>query len=418
MIKEILSNVARKPKAVDIWKQMNPPSLRRLAVAVFLMFGTLGPLMILMQSSMEPMSWNFIVIQTACCGGMSASLILFARKYWWVTILIVSFWVGILVLNSGELNVEYNPDGGWRVHLGEPNTSGQGDRSLRSVTLTPDQLKDLYTQKAQIGLMAIGFLAFGYSMFIRVIRTEIRQRARLETEVSIAHDIQLSLLPSEVLTNTWCTVAGMTIPATEVGGDYYDIVELDSNRVAVAIADVTGHGVGAGLLSAMTKSAFRSQLQHDSSPANLLSNLNKTLYEVSGKNMFVTFAYILLDYSARSAYVATAGHPPVIFKCGTASEPKQLRTVSLGLGIQQNSSYSQVLAPFNPRDMFLLYTDGAIEALNAKGEQFGIGQIEQSFSSASGTVGEICSQVSRDVKDFAHTEILQDDLSIVCIKLS
>ncbi len=79
----------------------------------------------------------------------------------------------------------------------------------------------------------------------------------------------------------------------------------------VAIADVSGHGVGAGILSAMTKSALHTELHHTTAPSELLFNLNNAVYQVTDKKMFVSFAYVLLDKKSMTAYIATAGHPPI-----------------------------------------------------------------------------------------------------------
>ncbi|HEV8537813.1 MAG TPA: SpoIIE family protein phosphatase, partial [Bacteroidota bacterium] len=134
------------------------------------------------------------------------------------------------------------------------------------------------------------------------------------TEINIARKIQQSLIPCTTFENSWCRVAGMTASATEVGGDYFDIVALSDHRLVVAVADVAGHGVGSGILSAMTKSALRSQHMHVASPAMVLENLNRTIYQVSERNMFVTLAYLLLDADARTAAYATAGHLPLLFR--------------------------------------------------------------------------------------------------------
>ena len=94
---------------------------------------------------------------------------------------------------------------------------------------------------------------------------------------------------------SWYSTAGVALPATEVGGDFYDVVALEDGRLAVAIADVTGHGVGSGILSAMTKSALRSQLEHASDPPAVLANLNSTLFDLTTDKMFVTLAYAVAD---------------------------------------------------------------------------------------------------------------------------
>src|ERR1700741_490394 len=98
------SNMSRKPKAFDIWKEMTPASLRRFAFAVFLMFGILGPLTILMESEIHVLSWRFVAVQTIAAGGLAASIILFARNRWWMMVIIIVVWMGVMALNSGGLS--------------------------------------------------------------------------------------------------------------------------------------------------------------------------------------------------------------------------------------------------------------------------------------------------------------------------
>jgi hypothetical protein len=165
-------------------------SRRRLSFAVFLLFGTVGLLMILMQSSLETLPWKFIIVQTICCGGIAASLVLLGRTRWWITLLVIIFWTGVLLLNSGEFSVGYYDNEGFRVRLGELEKKDFSRHTTTAITLQPEQLNSIYTQKAQLGLCAVAMFVFGYISFIKVLRVEIGHRARLETEVKIARDIK------------------------------------------------------------------------------------------------------------------------------------------------------------------------------------------------------------------------------------
>jgi len=410
--------MVRKPKAFDTWKQMKPAALLRLAVAVFLMFSVLGPIEILMESELHLVSWKFVAIQTLASGGMAASIVFFGRKRWWIMILVVAFWTSVLTFNGGGLSLQFDENSNFRVRLNGPDNAKPLNVITQPLTLSPEQLDALYAQRGILGVGAILLLAFGYISFIKVVRAEVKDRSRLETEVNIAQDIQRSLVPDGGARESWCDIAGATIPATEVGGDYYDIIPLPDGRMAVAIADVTGHGVGAGILSAMTKSALRSQLQHDSSPVNVLANLNATLYEVSDEKMFVTFAYAVADPARRSIAVATAGHPPALLKRAATGDVEQLRTVSMGLGIQSGSAYSSLDNAFDRGDILLLYTDGLTEAMNKQQEQFGIERLQEFLRSSRSSPRETCSQLISELEKFAGAKTFQDDVSLVCIQFS
>jgi len=407
----------RRSKTFDAWKEMKPAAVRRLAFAAFLMFGILGPLVILMDSRLETMSWQFIVIQTVACGGMAATIVIFGRKKWWLNFLIVAFWSLILVMNRGAVSIGYFDNEGLRVHLGI-REKDELHPPPQEVILSPSEQNALFTQRTFVGLFAVFLLAFGYVSFTRVMRAEVKYRARLETEVKIAQDIQRSLLPSAMLQTPRCSVAGVSIPASEVGGDYYDFVQLDDGRMAIAIADVAGHGIGAGLLSAMTKSALHLQLQHDPAPAAVLKNLNTTIYEVSEEKDFVTFGYLLFDAGSNTMRAATAGHPPLLYKRAGTNDIQQIRTVSLGLGLRQNTEYADTLLTTRPGDMILLYTDGIPEAANSSGEQFGAERLEKLFQTSTGSADEICSIITEALRKFSSGEGFQDDVSLICVKMS
>ena len=409
--------MAKKAKAYELWKQMKPAALRRLALAVFLVFSVIGPLTALMESELHLLSWKFILIQTIASGGMAASIILFGRNRWWVTALVVAVWTAVVMLNSGGLSFLFD-ERGLRVEFSGTQNVRRTQRPTTEITLKLEELDAIYTQRGLIGACAIVLLAWGYGVFISVIGRELEQRARLETEVKIARDIQQSLLPETTLTTPWYTATGVAIAATEVAGDFFDIIQLNEHKLVIAVADVTGHGVGAGILSAMTKSALRSQLQHSASPVNVLTNLNATLYEVSGEKMFVTFAYVVADAATHTPSVATAGHPPILLKQLKTGKIEQLRTVSVGLGIQSFAQYSSIEKSFEAGDMLLLYTDGLVEATSGKQEQFGVERLEAFLHSFNHPVEEICMRLTSELEKFTGTGTFQDDVSLVCIKFN
>ncbi|RIK73124.1 hypothetical protein DCC62_18055, partial [candidate division KSB1 bacterium] len=246
-------------KTSPIWNYMSPAALRRLALAVALIFATFGPLQTLMEPVLNELVWMRLTYITLLSAGMAASIILFGKKI--LPLLLITALFTALILASAFI------EGAWR---------GQAPAKTESVTLTPAQLSKQKNQRFGITMLGIFFIAAGYGMFIYVFGKEVDKRARLEAEINLAQNIQKSLLPSSPMETAWCEVAGLSAPATEIGGDYFDIIPLSQNEVMVVIGDVAGHGIGAGILAAMTKSALRSQIEHEFSPRQVLENLNKT----------------------------------------------------------------------------------------------------------------------------------------------
>ncbi len=408
--------MTRQRKKFPLWKAMKPSATRQLALAVFLVFGVIGPLSTLMESQIRVVPWRFILIQTVASGGMAASIIYFARKGWWMVALSVIIWTSLSVLNSGEISFNYD-DRGLRVELG-------GVKARTSGTIAPtetwsvEDLNAIYTQRSIVGALAIALIASGYAMFIRVISKELEQRTRLETEVSIAREIQQSLLPLTTHEKGYAQVSGATVPATEVGGDFFDIVELSGPELAVAIADVAGHGVGAGILAAMTKSALRSQLQNNRVPVDALQNLNRTIFEVSTAKIFVTFGYLLIDPSAGMVRYATAGHPPILLKSPGGNEVRELRTVNIGLGMKEAATFTSDACRVMPGTSLLMYTDGILEATNGHNEQFGAERLTQAFRAATGSSRRVCEEILSAVNFFAKGTDQADDISLVCVQIT
>lgn len=135
----------RMTETMDTWRQMKPPTLRLFALAAFLLFGVLGLLSILMQSSIRVFPWTFVAMQTFAAGGLAASIVLSAGKRWWVTLLIVVFWTGVMFVSGGGFSFVVD-DGQFSVRLEGP-VHDADDHSLLHPQLTPSDLQAVYTQR-------------------------------------------------------------------------------------------------------------------------------------------------------------------------------------------------------------------------------------------------------------------------------
>ncbi|MFI5251931.1 MAG: PP2C family protein-serine/threonine phosphatase [Bacteroidota bacterium] len=407
--------MSKMKKKVGIWWSMKPSSLRRLAFAVFLVFSVLGPLEILMESHMKVLSWGFIIIQTVISGSFAASIILtIKRKILFFSSII--FWSLLLVLNARGLFFTFN-ESGLEMHI-ERNLQQPIDSPARPLNLSADEVSSIYTQRTMVGVLAIMLLSAGYAAFIYVIRQEIGQRMRLETEVKIAQEIQTSLLPSPNLSTGWCDASGVMNPAAEVAGDYFDMIQVSEYQVAIVVADVTGHGVGAGILSSMTKSALRLQLQHDPSPAMVLKNLNTTLFDLSNEKTFVTCAYGLFDHRAKTVSLSTAGHPPILRHEKSSNTLKQIRTSNPGLGMRREGEFAETQIPLQSGDSYLFYTDGVTEAMNAKNDQFGGAKLEQIVAQDFTSAQTLCDRIQSELTAFTGSKSFQDDVTVVGVRIS
>ena len=227
------------------------------------------------------------------------------------------------------------------------------------------------------GVEPIGFLALvcclGYLAAIRTVSNEERL-VSVQKELTIARQIQWSILPRDLPRIDGLDIAARYIPMTAVAGDFYDFLVLDEKRVGMFVADVTGHGVPAALIASLLKAALASQSLHAAEPAQLLAGLNHSL---CGKfeEHFVTAIYLFVDTEKRILRYAGAGHPPLLIGSVDDGQQRAFREIEsngLLLGISEKAGYRALERSFLPGDRCILYTDGALEARNAAQEEFGV----------------------------------------------
>ena len=385
---------------------MEQKDLRRLALAVFFLFGTIGPLTMLMNSSVLPGSWFMLIYLTVLSGTLSACIILFIRK----PVLFIASMIVIVGAMMAEYQVEQFLFG--RVEESRILTANH------LFTFTQQEIDRIDIRRPLFGVIAIFLLSAGYTLFLRVVGEETKKRARLETEVAVARRIQQSLQPSTAFKTDWCEAAGITVPATEVGGDYFDMIKISDDEAVIVIADVSGHGVGAGLLSAMTKSALHTELHHTTVPAELMFNLNNAVYQVTDKKMFVSFAYLLLDKRTMTAHIATAGHPPIFLIQKSDGAIIEIRTPNLALAVQASTQYTERAVHVNHGDVLILYTDGITEAMNDKGEQFGADRLKELISNTErGSSEALSNSIMASVRTFTIKKEFADDATIVVVRV-
>ena len=201
-----------------------------------------------------------------------------------------------------------------------------------------------------------------------------REVSALQAEMSLARDIHSTLVPPVDCTMQHMELFGQSLPSSAMGGDLLDLVEADG-RMGVFVADVSGHGVKAGVVMGMLKSAVRTQLLAPISMALLLSNLNRILLKLENLEMYATLACMRFT-DASTAEFSLAGHLPILHYRSKERVIHQLRNQHFPLGMFDNADYGSQTVKFGPGDIFVLLTDGLTEVENESGEEFGHRQIE------------------------------------------
>lgn len=225
----------------------------------------------------------------------------------------------------------------------------------------------------QLGDLAESFNQMSES--IRELLHEQAEKERLEEELRIARQIQMSLLPQGTVTLPGLRVAALCLPAAEVGGDYYDLLPLSATRMGVLVADVSGKGTSAALYMAELKGLVLSLSRIYDSPARLLGEANRILAGAMDSRTFITMTYAVVDVEAGVMRFARAGHTSLIRLRADSGRTEVFMPQGLGLGIDRGERFEGILeesqVPLRPGDVFLFFTDGLSEAMNPGAELFG-----------------------------------------------
>jgi sigma-B regulation protein RsbU (phosphoserine phosphatase) len=218
----------------------------------------------------------------------------------------------------------------------------------------------------------VGLLLFvgclGYAVAHRFFANE-RRLIAITHDLETARRIQASILP-RTTPQQGVDVAVRYVPMTSVAGDFYDFLVVDERRVAVLVADVSGHGVPAALIASMVKVAFAAQADHAADPARVLTGMNQ-VFCGNLEREFVTAVCLFIDVAARKASCACAGHPPPLLLRRASGDIHELRAEGILLGQFPGAAYANTETAIDIGDRFVLYTDGVVEAMDASEEFFG-----------------------------------------------
>ena len=353
-----------------------------LISAIFFTFGTLGPLLGLMRSGPRDPWWG-TALWVLFCGAISVGWAMsFMRRLWLMPIVIAAqFFVppmlGQMIGNPWRFGLDGMILGGW----------------------------------------AITSLAAGYVLTTMFINAEGRLRLSLEGEMSAAQRIHTTLVPPLDTRLPGLHVYGRSTASSRMGGDLLDIVE-ENGRCGVYLADVSGHGVGAGVVMAMVKASIRMRLRSDAPLDSLLNDLNAVVAGVTSPEMFVTFACVRFDPGPgpRRAQVGLAGHLPIFHVAAGERVVRDLPNDRLPLGVTDDETYVVQSQSCAPGDLFALYTDGLTETMDREGRQFGVARLRALIADlADRPLDEIHADVLRAVE--AHGG-QSDDRTLLLVRVT
>jgi sigma-B regulation protein RsbU (phosphoserine phosphatase) len=245
------------------------------------------------------------------------------------------------------------------------------------------------------------------------------EKERLQRELMLAQEMQKRLLPQQLPVFPTVDLRAVSSPALEVGGDYYDVVQIDADRVGIVIGDVSGKGVGAAFYMAEVKGIFQSLAKIYSSPKDFLMKANEALISSIDKRSFISLIYSTLNTLSGELIIARAGHCPILYV--SAHQHEYLKPVGIGLGMKAGAIFDNTIEEkrimMHNGDICVLYTDGVTESRSSSGEEFGYERLKDVvLANKEKSADEIKEAVIQQVWNYTDAKGYHDDLTIFVIK--
>jgi sigma-B regulation protein RsbU (phosphoserine phosphatase) len=245
------------------------------------------------------------------------------------------------------------------------------------------------------------------------------EKQRMEEELSIARDLQMSMLPATCPQVKGFEIAALSSPAKEVGGDFFDFIEMGDERLGIVVADVTGKSVSGALVMSASRSVFRMLSEEDVGIGGIMTRANRRLKKDITSGMFVALLYAVLEVPERVLRLCSAGQTQPVHISGRTGEARLMETEgdTFPLGILEDTAYEETRIPLEPGDTVILYTDGIVEAMDGEEKIFGFDRLMEMVRgkqtlSADSLLKEILDQVG----EFAAGAEQHDDLTVIVLK--
>jgi predicted permease len=247
------------------------------------------------------------------------------------------------------------------------------------------------------------------------------EQEKLRRDVALAAEVQRRLLAEQSLDTPAATLAALNLPARSVGGDYYDFLNLDGNRIGIALADVAGKGVPAALIMSVVQATLRViSSEPDVSLPQLAARMNHFLYRSTGSNSYATFFYAEFDARTRELRYVNAGHnPPYLLRVGGGKPAvEELPAGGTVIGLFPKADYEEARIALNSGDLLAVFTDGVPEALNPRDEEFGEDRLKSLLARIVHLpVEEISTSLAQEMRNWIQDAAQYDDLTFVLLKV-
>ena len=294
----------------------------------------------------------------------------------------------------------------------------RNERAIGALNLESDRLAAYTPDDAEV----LQFFADAAAISIEkaMLHKQLLEQELISRQLETAREVQLKLLPASSPNLPGYDIAGICIPTDEIGGDYFDYIPLTHNRLGLAVADVSGHGIPSALVMTAFRALLRTKALGNSRPANIANTIDRLLPQFTGNNHYVTVLYAVLEAPSGDLTYISCGHPPpLLLRANGETETLNRHNPALGLalGIFQNLRHSDEEVNLAKGDILVLYTDGAFELMNRNAEAFGIQRLVRVIRENQHLAAdEIILKVIRATQDFSDDYGYLDDFTLVIVK--
>jgi serine phosphatase RsbU (regulator of sigma subunit) len=301
------------------------------------------------------------------------------------------------------------------------------DKPTQEVLATSDDMIILTTLANQTGIIIDNFQSYenleqahdelkSINIKINRINRELKEaQAKINRDLEQASTIQMGLLPQTFPKTDRFDCAATYVPATKVGGDYYDLFEIEKDVFCLLVGDVSGHGISAALIMSMAKILIKSYANVNSAKMTL-DKVNTVLTRDIKNDNFITMFYTVLDFRTKKMIYASAGHNPIILCDRTTKEMKQIKADGIFLGVFDSAMVSDNELPIKENGRIVLYTDGLTEAESLAGEMYGLERLTEIVKNTLNlSPEETKEEILRDFRQHIQTAPVEDDVTLLIL---
>ncbi len=251
-------------------------------------------------------------------------------------------------------------------------------------------------------------------------RAHAKDQIRMRQELELAREVQIGMLPGGDPSLPWLDIASVSVPATEVGGDYYGYFTTASGKLAVVVGDVAGHGLASGLVLSGVRSCLTLLAEELDHPSAVMRKLHRMLQTTASNRMLVTLAIVLFDRERSKVVTASAGHPPLLIRRAATGAVEEELLPALPLGAALSSRFEEREIAVAPGDVLVLHTDGIYEAVDGAGAPYGLSRLSSVIErdGADGTAARLRDAVIGDLRAFRGAAPQEDDVTLVVMRVT